>query len=174
MYIGPMFSGKTSALGRDIQRQKIAGRKCAIVKYAEDNRYDVLATNGGLVAHSLHEYHGADMVGARALGDVRERLAEYEVIGIDEIQFFPDAVACVNYLAESRLVICAGLDADYLGLPFSSIGALVASAENVHKLKAVCMSCGADASFTKRTTEETELVIVGGKDKYKAVCRKCR
>jgi thymidine kinase len=100
-------------------------------------------------------------------------LADYDVIGIDEVQFFGNVVdPCTQLAASGKIIIACGLDADHARRPFGCVPQLIAVAEDVVKLAAVC-KCGADAAFTLRTVEATEIVLIGGKDKYRPVCRKC-
>ncbi|XP_046359361.1 thymidine kinase, cytosolic-like isoform X2 [Haliotis rufescens] len=99
---------------------------------------------------------------------------KYDVIGIDEGQFFPDVVVFADTMAEKgKVVIVAALDATFQKKGFGDILNLVPLAEHVMKLSAVCMNCYNEASFTKRKGNETEVEVIGGKDKYLAVCRAC-
>lgn len=166
LIIGPMFSGKSSELIRRIRKYRLCSYNCALVKYDADNRYsnDLVMTHDGkrMTAINCHELYQIISV------------EQYDVIGIDEGQFFSDIFPfCYEYLKKGKIMIVAGLDATYLRTGFDNILALVPFANNVDKLSAICMSCGRNASFTKRISEEDEIEVVGGLDKYMAVCRDC-
>jgi thymidine kinase len=262
--IGPMFAGKTSALGQNVKRHTIAGRTGVIVRYERDTRYDPLdaslaavgpsilpdvseyafddggrgstsglrplyddmltisdasgglgvgarpgnlqllrnqqseAVNGrkapGIITHAGHEFPGIPTLRASTLGSVLMEISKYDVIGVDEAQFFPDVVTITRTLANAgKIIVCAGLDANFKGEPFGQVCNLIANAEEVIKLKAVCMNmvpkknvparavscdviyaiCGADASFTSRLNNEQAEEIIGGFGAYIAVCRNC-
>ena len=138
---GPMFSGKSEELIRRLRRAEIAGQKVLIVKPRIDDRYDV----SHVVSHA-----GAKMraVAVGSAGEIH-RLAEgYEAIGIDEAQFFGDEIVSVveSLVARGARVIVAGLDQDFRGLPFGPMPVLLALAEFVDKLQAVCHRCGGPAT----------------------------
>lgn len=164
---GPMFSGKTTELIRRLKRYQIAKYRCLIVRYAKDVRYSTT----GLATHDKQELPA---VAAERLSSLRGATADVNVIGIDEGQFFPDCVEFAEEMAnDGRIVIVAALDGTFQRVGFGNILQLIPMAESVVKLKAVCMACFSDASFTKRTSKEKELEIIGGEDKYMAVCRRC-
>lgn len=163
---GPMFAGKTSAMITAVERYERAGRKCLIVKYADDLRYaaDAVVTHRGVRSQIA-------TVSARCLGDVD--LAGIGVIGIDEGQFYPDILEWTERAAAAgKIVIIAYLDATFERRPFGPIGELVALAETVVKLSAVC-KCGAEAHFSKRVGGGAALVEIGGEEAYRATCRAC-
>lgn len=164
----------TSSMCDSIERYRIAGKKCAMVKYAKDTRYDHLAENGGIVTHAGREHSSVPIYAADNLTEIYDDIAKYSVIGIDEVQFFKDSVEIAQKLANSgKIVICAGLDGDFMGRPFGRVTELVPIAEDITKLKAVCMRCHEDASFTYRISNDEEVEVIGGSDKYIAVCRSC-
>lgn len=172
LYIGPMFSSKTSSMINDVERHHIAKKKCVIVKYAKDVRYDHLASSGGIVTHRGTEFARVPILHVDKLADV-ELPRGTTVIGIDEVQFLPDSIAFIQSWANAGYtVICAGLDSTFQGKLFGHMGELIALSENVTKLKAVC-SCGYDASFSKRIAGGTEVEELGGAESYVAVCRIC-
>jgi len=112
-------------------------------------------------------------VSATSLAELTKKAEEYDVIGIDEGQFFPD-IRWAELMANSgKVVLIAALDGTYQRKPFENIMNLIPLAENVTKLSAVCMNCFGEASFSKRITEEQSLEVIGGADKYMAVCRDC-
>ncbi|XKL67139.1 hypothetical protein PGB90_010559 [Kerria lacca] len=165
---GPMFSGKTTELIRRLKRYMFAQHRCLIIKYHKDSRYsaECIATHDGekLLATSCSNLY-----------DVINFVEDFNVIGIDEGQFFQDSI--VNFSEEmankGKIVIVAALDATFQRTEFGKILQLVPLAESVVKLNAVCMSCFHDASFTKRISNEQEVEIIGGTDKYMSVCREC-
>jgi len=171
---GPMFSGKSEEMIRRLRRAEIAGQRVLLCKPRIDDRYDVT----DVVSHA-----GVRMR-AIPVGSVAEVLARaegHEVVGIDEVQFFePSVVDAALVLAERGLrVICAGLDQDFRRLPFGPIPELLAHAEFVDKLQAVCHRCGGAATTTQRLVDGRpapyagETIVVGALDAYEARCRAC-
>jgi len=164
---GPMFSGKTTELMRRLKRYQIAMHKVLVIKYAKDVRYD----EHGI---ATHDNQTMTAVASMELESLKEKSLGYSVIGIDEGQFFPDTVDFAEEMANrGRIVIVAALDGTYQRLGFADILRLVPLAESVVKLNAVCMTCFEEASYTKRTTAETAVEVIGGSEKYIATCRKC-
>ncbi|XP_041362978.1 thymidine kinase, cytosolic-like isoform X2 [Gigantopelta aegis] len=164
---GPMFSGKTTELMRRMKRYQIANYNCLIIKYSKDDRYD----KDGI---ATHDRQTLPAVSAEELSTLSTKAIQYDVIGIDEGQFFPDVVEFCNQLAEKgKVVIVAALDGTFQKQGFGNILNLVPVAEHVTKLTAVCMTCYSEASFTKRKGSETKVEVIGGADKYLAVCRMC-
>lgn len=167
LIIGPMFSGKTTELMRRLKRYEIANHKCLIVKYAGDTRYD--AEN-----ISTHDKQAMAAVKATTLIGLRDMMSDFRIIGIDEGQFFPDIVEFAEDMAEAgKIVVIAALDGTYQRQGFPNILTLVPLSESVIKLSAVCMLCFAEAAYTKRRGCEKEVEVIGGADKYMAVCRAC-
>lgn len=167
---GPMFSGKTTELIRRLKRYELANHKCLIVKYAKDVRYD--SKCGGGVATHDHQSHGA--VAATTLTSISREAEGCSVIGIDEGQFFPDVVEFSEKMANAgKIVVVAALDGTYQRSGFGNMLSLVPFAEQIVKLTAVCMRCYGEAAFTQRLGSETEVELIGGTDKYMAVCREC-
>uniref|UniRef100_A0A1A7WCU0 Thymidine kinase n=1 Tax=Iconisemion striatum TaxID=60296 RepID=A0A1A7WCU0_9TELE len=164
---GPMFSGKSTELMRRVRRFQVAQYKCLVVKYARDTRY----SDTGM---ATHDKNTMEAVPANCLGDVRSVALQACVIGIDEGQFFPDTVEFCEEMANlGKTIIVAALDGTFQRKPFGNILNLVPLAESVVKLHAVCMQCYKDAAYTKRIGAEKEVEVIGGADKYQAVCRKC-
>ncbi|XP_050032909.1 thymidine kinase, cytosolic-like [Dermacentor andersoni] len=167
LIIGPMFSGKTTELMRRLKRYEVANHKCLIVKYAGDTRYDVENI-------STHDRQAMAAVKATTLSNLKATSSDFRVIGIDEGQFFPDIVEFAEDMADAgKVVVIAALDGTYQRQGFSNILTLVPLSESVIKLSAVCMLCYAEAAYTKRRGQEKEVEIIGGTDKYMAVCRAC-
>lgn len=167
LIIGPMFSGKTTELMRRMKRYQIANYKCLVIKYSKDDRYD----KQGI---ATHDRQVLPAVAAERLVDMDVLAETYDVIGVDEGQFFPDVVSFCDDMAESgKIVIVAALDGTFQKKGFGDILNLVPLAESVIKLSAVCMTCNSEGSFTKRKGQEKEVEVIGGADKYLAVCRAC-
>ncbi len=165
---GSMFSGKTEELIRRLKRARIARQKVEIFKPAIDKRYDDV----NVVSHDEHAIQSTPVQSA---SEILLLTNDVNVVGIDEAQFFDDELPAVcNQLASSGIrVIVAGLDMDYLGKPFGPMPALIAIAEDVTKVHAVCMNCGDLAQFTYRKVNDNHLVMLGEMDSYEPLCRRC-
>lgn len=166
---GCMFSGKTEELLRRIRRAELARLPVQLFKHAIDTRY----TEGHVESHSSMKLPA---VGAMTVAELREKLnPQAWVVGIDEAQFYePGIVDFVTELASrGRRVLIAGLATDFRGQPFGAMPQLLAIADDVTKLQAVCMVCGSPATCTQRLTEAREVVVVGATDTYEARCRQC-
>ncbi|MBI4915598.1 MAG: thymidine kinase [Acidobacteria bacterium] len=166
---GSMFSGKSEELIRRLRRAIIARQRVQVFKPALDDRYAAAQ----VVSHSRWRLE-AERV--QAASDIIARLdPRTEVIGIDEAQFFgADLVRVCGHLADlGKRVIVAGLDMDFRGEPFGPMPQLLAVAEEVEKVHAICARCGAPASYTQRLTAAQEQVVVGAADIYEARCRRC-
>ena len=173
VYIGPMWSGKTSAMCGEIERYHYARKKCIIIKYAKDTRYNHLSKSGGIMTHRGDEYSKVQIVETENLSDVVIG-DDIAAVGIDEAQFYPNAAEWIKKLAaEGKHVVVAALDSTWQMKSFGKISEIIAVSDNVQKLNAVCMKCGADAPFTAKIAGNNEVEEIGGKDKYIAVCRKC-
>ena len=166
---GSMFSGKTEELLRRIKRAQIARQKVQVFKPLIDNRYSA----------DHVQSHDANKVLSRPVEKARDILKLVEdttrIVGIDEAQFFDDLVVEVAQKLANRgvRVICAGLDMDFRGQPFGPMPRLLAVAESVTKLSAVCMVCGDAASRSQRTSADSSRIAVGAKEMYEARCRFC-
>merc|ERR1712130_312216 len=165
---GPMFSGKTTELMRRVRRYNIAQKKCVVIKYRADTRYSVTKA-------STHDSVTCDAMPCSKLAEVAKAVENYDVIGIDEGQFFSDIYQyCEMWADEGRTVVVAALDGTFQRKPFGNILSLVPISEKITKLSAVCMiCCERDAAFTFRMSTETEVEVIGGSDKYVAACRGC-
>ncbi|MBL4656712.1 MAG: thymidine kinase [Flavobacteriales bacterium] len=165
---GSMFSGKTEELIRRLKRAKYAKQRVEIFKPLVDQRYDVEK----VVSHDDNAIHSTPVKSAGAMLPLAINI---EVVGVDEAQFFgEDLVTVCNHLANKGIrVIVAGLDMDYLGVPFGPIPKLLATAEYVTKVHAICVKCGALANHSHRITQEETLVVVGELESYEPLCRLC-
>ncbi len=176
---GSMFSGKTEELLRRIKRAKLAKLPVQLFKPRVDQRYDAVKVVS-------HEGLNADAVPVASAAELLERLTgsglgalsdggRIRVVGIDEVQFFDESIVeVVTTIADhGARVIVAGLDQDYLGRPFGPMPALLAIAEYVTKLHAVCTVCGGEASRSQRLVANEGQLFVGGAAAYEARCRAC-
>ena len=164
---GSMFSGKTEELIRRIKRAKIAKQKVKIFKPKQDVRF----AKKKIVSHDKNSLKSKTV---KSVKKILELSTTSQVIGIDEAQFFDDAIVEVcNELANSgKRVIVAGLDMDYKGKPFGPMPSLLAVAEYVTKVHAVCTRSGKMASYTHRTVKNEDLILLGDTKKYEALSRK--
>lgn len=165
---GSMFSGKTEELIRRLRRARFAGLKVEIFKPTVDNRY----SGTMIVSHDDKSIMSTPVENAASILLLADNV---DVVGIDEAQFFDNSVVEVcNKLADSGLrVVVAGLDMDFLGNPFGPMPALLSIAEYITKVHAICMRCGSLAQFSHRKSEESQVVVLGEKDKYEPLCREC-
>jgi thymidine kinase len=166
---GSMFSGKTEELIRRLKRVKIANLKVEIFKPKIDTRYDEVK----IVSHDSTAIHSTPIDNSRKILEMADGM---DVIGIDEAQFFDEGIAAVcDELATKGLrVIVAGLDMDYLGNPFGQMPYIMAKADYVTKLHAICMQCGNIANYSYRKNKDNDAqVVLGAKDLYEPRCRNC-
>ena len=171
---GPMFSGKSEELIRRLRRAEIAGQRVLIVKPKIDDRYDI----GHVVSHA-----GAKMraVALESPADIPSIVEGYDVIGVDEVQFFaPEIVLILDGLVEKGMrVLVSGLDQDFRGFPFGPMPELLCRAELVDKLQAVCHRCAGPATMTQRLVDgdpapaDGATIVVGALEQYEARCRSC-
>jgi thymidine kinase len=171
---GSMFSGKTEELIRRLRRAQIARQRVQVFKPAMDTRYasKAIASHNGLQLMAIP---------VDSCDEIRAQLdPEVDVVAIDEVQFFEDDIVrlCNDLAEEGRRVICAGLDMDFRGVPFGPIPQLLAIAERVDKLQAICVVCGQPASRTQRLIDgkpacyEDPIVLVAASELYEARCRR--
>ncbi len=170
--VGPMFSGKSEELIRRLKRARIARQRVACFKPDVDLRYHRTA----IASHSSQTHEAATVANVERLREaVSATLDQVEVIGIDEAQFFDAAIISftMELVHAGKRVLIAGLDTTFNAEPFGPIPALMAVADEVTKLSAVCMQCGAPAIHTQRLGQSQELVVVGAAGMYEARCRSC-
>ncbi len=171
---GPMFSGKSEEMIRRLRRAEIAGQRVVIFKPRIDDRYDA----ADVVSHA-----GARMraVAVEGVAELVGRAAGHDVVGIDEVQFFDAGIveASLGLADRGARVVVSGLDQDFRRLPFGVMPELLAHAEFVDKLQAVCHRCGGTATTTQRLVDgrpapySGETIVVGALDSYEARCRDC-
>lgn len=169
LILGPMFSGKTTELFRRIRRYTFANYRCIVIKYRKDQRY---AAAGEA---STHDQLMLAANPCERLAEAVDEVGGFDVIGIDEGQFFPDLLEYSEKWANAgKVVIVSALDGTFQRKPFGRTLELIPLAEKVDKLNAVCMLCYGDASFTKRiSTDDNRIEVIGGCEAYVSTCRKC-
>ena len=165
---GSMFSGKTEELIRRLKRAKFANQKVEIYKPCIDVRY----SDDQVVSHDSHSIPSTPIDSPASMLLLS---SDVEVVGIDEAQYFDETIVEVVQTLANRgvRVIVAGLDTDFLGKPFGPMPALMAVAEDVQKVHAVCMKCGSPANHSHRLSSSEQLVVLGEKDIYEPLCRHC-
>ena len=166
---GSMFSGKTEELIRRLRRAQFANQQIAIFKPVIDKRYSDVE----VVSHDFHKITSTPVATPKEILD--KVGPEVQVVGIDEAQFFDDSLVevCQTLANRGVRVIVAGLDTDYLGQPFGPMPRLMAVAEDVQKVHAICVRCGALANHSHRLSKSQDLVLLGEKDVYEPLCRDC-
>jgi len=165
---GSMFSGKTEELLRRLKRAKIAQQKVEIFKPMVDVRY----SDTEVVSHDANAIPSTPV---ESSGNILLLSSNVEVVGIDEAQFFDKGLVdvCHKLASQGIRVIVAGLDMDFKGVPFGPIPGLLATAEYVTKVHAICMRCGDLANFSHRLSDDDKLVVLGEKNEYEPLCRRC-
>lgn len=165
---GSMFSGKTEELIRRLKRARIARQRVEIYKPAIDTRYseeDVVSHDANTIASTPVESASSILLLA----------TDAEVVGIDEAQFFDESLpeVCASLADSGKRVIVAGLDMDFKGVPFGPMPALMAIAEDVTKVHAICVRCGDLAYLSHRIVDDAHRVLLGEESEYEPLCRSC-
>lgn len=165
---GSMFSGKTEELIRRLRRAQFSGLRVEIFKSSFDKRY----SENRIVSHDENSIISTPVDNASA---ILLLAADVDVVGIDEAQFFDSSITgiCNSLADEGVRVVVAGLDMDFMGNPFGPMPQLLSIADFVTKLHAICMRCGNLAQYSFRKSDESQVVLVGEKDKYEPLCRNC-
>ncbi len=165
---GSMFSGKTEELIRRLKRVRIANLKVEIFKPTIDTRYDIQ----NIISHDDNAIISTPIANSQTLLLMAN---EVDVVGIDEAQFFDDGLpdVCDQLALRGIRVIIAGLDMDYLGKPFGQMPYLLAKADYITKLHAICVKCGNIANYSYRKSEKTGQLLLGEKESYEPRCRYC-
>ena len=165
---GSMFSGKTEELIRRLKRAQFANQRLLLIKPRIDNRYHTQK----VVSHQGTSF---EAVCVDAPDEIIGLWKNEKVVAIDEAQFFDNSIVqvCSNLAKEGARVIVAGLDMDFTGEPFGPMPRLLAIAEYVTKVHAICVSCGDLAQFSHRTAEDNAKVLVGAIEHYQPLCRTC-
>ena len=165
---GSMFSGKTEELIRRLKRAKFANQKVEIFKPCIDTRY----SEEEVVSHDAHAIRSTPVDSPQ---NILLMSSDVDVVGIDEAQFFDESIieVCRELANRGVRVIVAGLDMDFLGKPFGPMPALMATAEYVTKVHAICVRCGDLANHSHRLTADDKQVLLGAQDTYQPICRHC-
>jgi thymidine kinase len=165
---GSMFSGKTEELIRRLKRAKFARQRVEIFKPAIDTRY----SDANVVSHDSNAIASTPV---DTSGSILLFTSEIDVVGIDEAQFFDEGLVdvCAQLADNGVRVIIAGLDMDFRGRPFGPMPALCSIADDVTKVHAICVKCGALASFSHRTVNDEKQVLLGETAEYEPLCRAC-
>ena len=165
---GSMFSGKTEELIRRVRRAQIAKMDTIIFKPKVDDRY----SPEHIVSHNQMKLNSKIV---ETSDEILTQSQKAEVVAIDEAQFFDDDIVeiCKILAKQKKRVIVAGLDTDYRGEPFGPMPNLICEADYVDKLRAICVKCGNPATYTQRTSKDSQRVVIGETDIYEARCRNC-
>ena len=165
---GSMFSGKTEELIRRLKRVKIANLKAEIFKPSIDKRYDEIK----IVSHDTNFIQSTPVESAK---NILLLAQDADVVGIDEAQFFDEQIVtvCEQLASKGIRVIVAGLDMDYSGKPFAQMPNLLAIADYITKLHAICVVCGNIANISYRKNSEGGQILIGEKEVYEPRCRNC-
>ena len=168
LIIGPMFSGKSTRLIEQMRKYVYKAKKTIMVKYYADQRY---SEKSEVVTHDLIKY---DSINCKLLRNSFETLKQYDVIGIDEGQFFADLVeVCEELALIGKIVLIAALNGDFRMEPFPVIQRIIAKSDKIKLLKAYCFNCHKDAKFSLRIVQSNETVLIGAGEAYKPACREC-
>ena len=157
-----MYSGKSTMLLSRYRRYKLGNKKCILIKYANDNRYSESKV-------ITHDNIGYDAIACEKLEEIDSNINKYDVICIDEIQFYSDAAFyCDKWANNGKIVEVCGLNGDYRRKPFEQISMLIPLVDSIIHLTAIDEENGMNAPFTKRITKEKTQYVIGGKEMYKA------
>ena len=168
LILGPMFSGKSTRLIELMRKYVYKAKKTIMVKFYADQRY---TDKSEVVTHDLIKY---DSINCKILRNSFDTLKEYDVIGIDEGQFFADLVeVCEELALMGKIVLIAALNGDFRMEPFPVIQRIIAKADKIKLLKAYCFNCHKDAKFSLRIVQSNETVLIGAGESYKPACREC-
>ena len=168
LILGPMFSGKSTRLIELMRKYVYKAKKTIMVKFYADQRY---TEKSEVVTHDLIKY---DSINCKILKDSFDTFKNYDVIGIDEGQFFADLVeVCEELALMGKIVLIAALNGDFRMEPFPVIQRIIAKADKIKLLKAYCFNCHKDAKFSLRIVQSNETVLIGAGEAYKPACREC-
>lgn len=165
LIIGPMFSGKTTELIRRYRRHKVAGRSCLFIKFDGDSRYEVEKV-------TTHDKITVDALKTDLLSKLDKEVNSYDVVCIDEVQFYSDAPFFLDHWAtKGKIIDACGLNSTFERRPFKVVSKLIAQADNIIHLTAICEKTKNNAPFSKRIVKNKEEKLIGGKEFYRAVDR---
>ena len=168
LILGPMFSGKSTRLIELMRKYVYKAKKTIMIKYYADQRY---SEKSEVVTHDLIKY---DSINCKLLRNSFDTLKQYDVIGIDEGQFFADLVeVCEELALMGKIVLIAALNGDFRMEPFPVIQRIISKSDKIKLLKAYCFNCHKDAKFSLRIVQSNETVLIGAGEAYKPACREC-
>lgn len=172
---GPMFSGKTTEMIKIVNKYHLTNKKCFYIKHNVDNRYE---TSGEHPKITTHDGHSISAVGCVKLYDKFEESLKYDVIGIDEGQFFDDLMLfCDELRSKGKIVVISALGGNFERKMFNPIIEMIPKSDKVKFLKAVCLMCGCNASYTKMFNMNNNVdslsPIIGGSNMFESVCNTC-
>ena len=168
LILGPMFSGKSTRLIELMRKYVYKAKKTIMVKYYADQRY---SEKSEVVTHDLIKY---DSINCKLLRNSFDTLKQYDVIGIDEGQFFSDLVeVCEELALMGKIILIAALNGDFRMEPFPVIQRIISKSDKIKLLKAYCFNCHKDAKFSLRIVQSNETVLIGAGEAYKPACREC-
>lgn len=174
LIMGPMYSGKTTTLISKLERFKRTGKTILVIKYKDDLRY---TNEKKLVSHAKNEFIANDTVYVRSLSEISdERISLYDIIGIDEGQFFSDITTVNKWANINKKIYISALNGTYNQMNFKGFEQLYPYVDNIILLNAICAVCNInDAPFTYKliSNESIEQIDIGGDEKYMAICREC-
>ena len=171
LILGPMFSGKSTRLIEVIRKYTFKAKKTIMIKYFADQRYSENKDKSEVITHDLIKY---DSINCKNLRDSIETIKKYDVIGIDEGQFFLDLVeVCEELSLLKKIIVIAALNGDFRMEPFPVIAKIISKADKIKLLKAYCFNCHKDARFSLRIVQSNETVLIGAGESYKPACREC-
>jgi len=171
LILGPMYAEKTTNLLRHFRRFSIAKNRCLLVKYRGDTRY----TDQNYIATHDRIVNTTEAIPCESLSEINQIIDKYDVIFIDEIQFYPDAIKCCQAWRQiGKIVIACGLYTNFQRKPFDQMPELIAIADHVEFLTAICDNCHHDnATTSHRISDEKTERVIGGTDKYIPLCQLC-
>lgn len=168
LIIGPIFSGKSTTLTTMVRKYSYKNKKTILVNHSGDKRY---SNTGKIITLEKAQF---DALVCTVIQEKINELAQYDVIGIHEGQFFPDLVEQCEYLCSlGKIVIVSGLSGDFKMEPFDNITRLISKTDKVKLLKAYCYYCHKSAGFTLRTVRSDSVILIGTAEAYRPVCKKC-
>ena len=170
---GPMFASKTGELLKRIRRLLVTNKKCALITYKKDTRYD---ENGLLCTHDQIKAPDNENLITISTGEPIDKLllSDVDTVFIDEGQFMKGLIDfTISNSKNGTNVIISALDMDFRGNPFGEIPHLLCIAHSLKKLTAICYKCNGEAHYSERFTDEQDEEVIGGSDKYRACCKDC-
>jgi thymidine kinase len=163
-----MFSGKSTRLVETVRKYTYKNKKTVLVNFIDDKRY---SENSQIVTHDLNKY---DSLSCQMLGEIYDVIKNYDVIGIDEGQFYSDVVNISEKLAyNGKIVIIAALSGNFKMEPFETVSKLISKADKIKLMKAYCFYCQKTAGFSLRTVCSDQEILIGAGEAYRPVCKKC-